>query len=309
MSKITIVGAGFVGSTAAYAMMIEGIAREIALIDVNKEKAEGEAMDLEHGLNFVKECKLSFGSSYDLCKNSDIVVVCAGLAQKPGETRLQLVQKNAELFSRIIPEIAKNAPGCIMLIVTNPVDIMTYLAIKYAAGHGFDKRRIFGTGTALDTARLRFLLSEHFHISTKSIHAYILGEHGDSEFPVWSMANVAGLNIRHLDGYEARAMEIIFQKTRKAAYEIISRKGATYYAIGTVITHICKAIINDFNEVVPVSTFIENYYDVSDVCLSVPCIIGKEGVERRIQLPLSQEEVNALRNSGNILKNIIKGIN
>lgn len=305
MAKVSIVGAGFVGSTAAYALLLQGVVSELSLIDINKEKAEGEILDLRQGLPFLKNTKLQFGSTYELCNDSDIVVICAGFAQKTGETRLQLVQRNSELFKIMIPQIVKYAPNSILLVVTNPVDILTALTIRYS---GFPKERVFGTGTALDTARFRFLLSQEFHISPKSIHAFILGEHGDSEFPVLSTANISGLKLEYIEGYSEDKIKELYLKTKNAAYEIISKKGATYYAIGVAISKICKSIIEDQNEIIPISTYIENYYDVKDVCLSIPCVLGKGGIERRIQLPLNEQEITHLRNSGNILKNILNTV-
>ncbi len=305
MTKIAIVGAGAVGSTAAYALLLQGIAHEIALIDVNKQKAEGEALDLEHSMPYLRHSTLTFGDDYALCTRADIVVITAGFAQKPGETRLQLVQRNAELFKVMIPKIAVHAPQSIIVVVTNPVDILTALTLKYS---GFPKSLVFGTGTALDTARFRYLLGESLHINPKSIHTFILGEHGDSEFPVLSTANVGGLRLEYVEGYSPEIAQNAFLHTKNAAYEIISKKGATFYAIGVVISRICKAILEDQHEVMPLSTWIDNYYDVCNLCISTPCVIGRDGVERKIQLPLNEPEVAALRNSGKILKEILDKI-
>src|SRR3989344_9470032 len=196
MSKIAIIGAGFVGSTAAYALFIENVCENIALIDINKEKAQGEAMDLEQGMMFKPETRIQYGDSYELCKGADIVVITAGLAQKKGETRLDLVRKNSTIFKDMIPKIIENNKDCVIVLVSNPVDIMTYLTLKYS---GFPKERVFGTGTTLDTARLRYFVAENYGVSAQSVHAYMLGEHGDSEFPVWSRATIAGLNINEFD--------------------------------------------------------------------------------------------------------------
>ncbi|MFA5796607.1 MAG: L-lactate dehydrogenase [Candidatus Woesearchaeota archaeon] len=305
MSKIAIIGAGFVGSTAAYALVLQGIAGEIALIDVNKQKAEGEALDLEHSMPYLKHTVFTFGDDYALCKNADIVVITAGFAQKQGETRLQLAARNATLFKEIVPKIVQYAPSTIILVVTNPVDILTALTIKYS---GLPKERVFGTGTALDTARFRYLLGEAFHINPKSIHTFILGEHGDTEFPFLSTANVSGLKLEFLEGYSQDIVNAAFMRTKNAAYEIISKKGATYYAIGVVISRICRSILEDQHEVMPVSTWIDNYYDVCGLCLSTPCVIGRNGIERKIQLPLNESEIAALRHSGSVLKEILDHI-
>jgi len=305
MAKIAIIGAGFVGSTAAYALFLKKVCSTIALIDISKEKAEGEAMDLEQGMLFVPGTHFSYGSSYEQCKDADIVVITAGLAQKKGETRLDLVRKNAAILKEMVPKIVEHNKSCIIILVTNPVDIMTYLTIKYS---GFPKERVFGTGTTLDTARLRYYLGEYLNLSPQSVHAYIMGEHGDSEFPVWSAAAVGGLRIDNMHGWSAEAGESCFQKTKNAAYEIINRKGATYYAIALVIADICEAILSDEGKIFPLSTYLENYYDEGDVCLSVPCALGKEGIRRRIQLPLNDSEQQALHKSAGVLKGIIKDI-
>lgn len=300
MSKVAIVGAGYVGATAAYALMIEGVASEIALIDVNRQKAEGEALDLEHGLQFVSTSRITFGNDYKLCRGADVVVVCAGAHQQKGETRLDLIGKNAAIFRQIIPQIAKNSPGCIMLIVANPVDVLTYLALKYSR---FPKERVIGSGTLLDTARLRYGLSQRFKVSPSHIHAFVLGEHGDTEFPVWSAANISGKPLREFPEYSAKALQHIFKKTKGAAYEIISKKGATYYAIGLAITQIVRAILSDRNDVLPVSTLVRNYYGVNDVCLSIPCVINRKGAARQVRLALNKQEQALLRKSAKMIRN------
>ncbi len=304
-SKVAIVGAGFVGATAAYALMIEGVANEIALIDVNRQKAEGEALDLKHGLQFVHTAKVSFGSDYSLCKGSDVVIVCAGAHQAKGETRLDLIGKNAAIFKDIIPKIAKNAPGSILLIVTNPVDVLTYLAIKYS---GFPKERVIGSGTLLDTARLRYWLSQHFKVSPQHIHAFVLGEHGDTEFPVWSAANISGKPLSEFEGCNAKALQAMFKRTKESAYEIISKKGATYYAIGLAIVQIVRAILSDRNDIFPVSTLVNNYYGASNACLSLPCVINRKGVSRQIKLRLNMQERKALQKSWQTLSRYIKSV-
>ncbi len=300
MSKVAIVGAGFVGATAAYALMIEGVAGEIALIDVNRQKAEGEALDLKHGLQFVKTSKITFGSDYSLCRGADIVIVCAGAHQNKGETRLDLIDKNAAIFRQIIPKIAKNSPDCILLIVANPVDALTQLALKYSS---FPKERVIGSGTLLDTARLRYWLSQHFKVSPAHIHAFILGEHGDTEFPVWSTANISGKPLREFPEYSAKMLDGVFKKTKESAYEIISKKGATYYAIGLAITQIVRAILSDRSDVLPVSTMVNGYYGVNNICLSIPCVINRKGAARQIRLTLNKHEQSALRKSAKVLRN------
>lgn len=302
-SKVAIIGAGFVGSTAAYALLIEGIVSEIALIDINKEKVEGEAMDLRQGLQFKTNTTIIFGNSYKLCKNADIVIICAGKHTKPGQSRIDLVKENSLLFKKMIPSITKYNKKCILLIVSNPLDILTYLALKYSK---FPKNRVFGTGTILDTARLRYKLGKYFEVSPTSVHAYILGEHGDSSFPVWSTANIAGAGLKHFKKYNKKAMNKIFLETKNAAYEIIAKKGATYYAIGLGVARIVKAILSDQNAVLALSGYLKNYHGVSDVCLSVPTIVNRNGIKEQIVLPLNSLEKKQLRKSASLMKSIIK---
>lgn len=303
-SKVAIIGAGFVGSTAAYALLIDGAASEIVLIDVNREKAEGEAMDLQHSLQFKPHTKVSFGNNYGLCKDAEIVVICAGAHQKPGETRIDLVKKNSVIFKEMIPQITKHNKDCILLVVSNPLDVLTYLALKYSK---FPKSRVFGSGTILDTARFRYMLGDYFQVSPNSVHAYILGEHGDSSFPVWSTANIAGVNLKYFKKYSKKAMDKIYLKTKNAAYEVIAKKGATYYAIGLGISKIVSAILSDQNEVIALSTYLNRYYGVSDVCLSVPCVINRNGIKEQILMPLNALEKKQLRKSASVIKGIIKG--
>jgi len=304
ISKVAIVGAGYVGSTAAYALMISGQESEIALIDVNKEKAEGEAMDLQHGLQFRPNIKIQFGSDYKLCKDADIVVITAGAHQKPGETRLDLVKKNAAIFKEMIPKIVKYNKKCILLVVANPLDVLTYLTLKYSR---FPKNRVIGSGTVLDTARFRYLLGEHFEVNPNSIHAYIMGEHGDSSFPVWSAANIAGAPLKNFKKYDQKKMDEIYSKTKNAAYEIIAKKGATYYAIGMGITRIVNAILSGHNEVLAISGYLKDYNGVSDVCLSVPTILDRNGIKEQIIMPLNELELAQLKYSADQIKSAIRG--
>ena len=304
-SKVVIIGVGFVGSTAAYALLIKEIASEIVLLDVHKEKAEGEALDLEHSLQFSSPVKISYGSDYKLCRGADIVILCAGAHQKPGETRLDLVQKNAGIFKHIVPQIARYNKDCIIVVVANPVDILTYLTIKYSK---FSPKKVFGSGTILDTARFRYMLGDYFKVDPASVHAYILGEHGDSEFPVWSAANIAGINLSRFKKFNKKSMVKVFKKTKNAAYEVIAKKGSTYYAIGLGITRIVNAILKDHNEVLPVSSLINDYYGVKDVCLSIPCVISRDGIKEQLKLPLNVLEKKSLRRSAAVLKGYIKKI-
>ena len=302
-SKVAIIGAGFVGSTAAYALLIDGAANEIALIDVIREKAEGEAMDLQHGLQFKPNVKVSFGNDYALCKDAEIVVICAGAHQKPNETRLDLVKKNSAIFKEMIPQITRHNKDCILLVVANPLDVLTYLTLKYSK---FPKNKVFGSGTILDTARFRYLIGQYFQVSPNSVHAYIMGEQGDSSFPVWSTANIAGVNLRYFKKYNKKAMNNIYLKTKNAAYEIIAKKGATYYAIGLGVAKIVRAILSNQNEVLALSSCLDNYHGIKDVCLSVPAIVNRNGIKEHILLPLNSVEKRQLRKSASVIRGVIK---
>ena len=252
--KVGVVGSGMVGSSFAYALIITGLATDIVLVDANRSLAEGHAIDLSHGVPFVREVDVTAGSYGELA-GSDIVVVTAGSAQKPGETRLDLIKRNAEVFKDVIPRIAEVAPHCILIIVTNPVDVMTHIAIKLS---GFDSHRVIGTGTLLDSARFKYQLSRHCEIDPRNVHAYIIGEHGDSEVPVWSLANIAGMRLTEYCPTCPRTCpqsvkEAIFEEVRNAAYDVISKKGSTHWAIGLAIESIVKAVVRDERSVMTVS--------------------------------------------------------
>lgn len=307
--KVAIVGTGFVGSTFAYTLMIRGLASEIVLIDVDKKRAEGEAMDLNHGLSFVQPVKIWAGDYAD-CKDADIIVICAGAAQKPDEKRLELVYRNFEIFKEIVPQITQYNRNGILLITTNPVDILTYAALKLS---GFPANRVIGSGTILDTSRLRYVLGEHVNIDPRNMHAYIIGEHGDSEVPVWSLANVAGIHLKEFclqrgEKYDSEHLNNLFERVKNAAYEIIERKGRTYYAIGLGLTRIVESILRDENAILTVSSLLQNYYEVSDICLSVPSIVNREGIRTTLKLPLDETEVESFRKSASILKEIANSL-
>jgi len=302
-SRVAVVGTGNVGSTFAYALLMSGLAAELVLIDLNRARAEGEAMDLNHAMPFMHPTRIWAGD-YGDCAGAAITVIAAGAAQKPGETRLDLVKRNFRIFAEIVPQVARENPKGILLIATNPVDVLTYASLKLS---GLAASRVIGSGTVLDTARFRFLLSEHFGVDPRSVHAYIIGEHGDSEVPVWSSANVAGMRLpafcqRNNLTFDQAAMEGIFTRTRDAAYHIIERKGATYYAVAAGLMRIVEAILRDQNSVLPVSGLVEDFYGVSDVCLSLPAILNRHGVERLLRLELSDDEAAALRHSADVLK-------
>lgn len=301
-SKVGVVGTGMVGASFAYALMQRSLANELVLIDANRGRAEAEAMDLNHGLPFVRPMRITVGDYADLA-GAAITVVTAGAAQKPGETRLQLLERNASIFRQIIPEIVKHNPEGIILIASNPVDLMTHLSVQIS---GLPATRVFGSGTILDTARFRYLLGEHYTVDPRSVHAYIVGEHGDSELGLWSLANIAGVRLRDFKsttgkGYDEAALEEIFKQTRDAAYAIIERKGATYYAIGLGLLTIVEAILRDQHTVLTVSSLMSGQYGVSDICISLPTIVGAGGVEEVLNLSMSAEEEAAFQRSASTL--------
>jgi L-lactate dehydrogenase len=305
-TRVAVVGLGNVGATFAYALMLSGLAAEIVLIDVNHAKAEGEAMDLSHAVPFSHATNIWAGSYAD-CAGVAVTVVTAGTAQKPGETRLDLVKRNAAIFGEIIPEVARHNPDGIILITTNPVDVLTYTSLK---GSGLPAQRVFGSGTILDTARFRTLLGSHFRVDPRSVHAWIIGEHGDSEVPVWSLANIAGMKLcdfakaRNCE-YEIEQMEKIFFNTRDAAYQIIERKGATYYAVAAGLMRIVEAILRDQYTILSVSSLVENYYGITNVCFSLPTVINRNGIERVLHLQLDEDEQTLLRKSAAVLEDTI----
>ncbi len=301
--RVAVVGMGNVGATFAYALLLSGLAAEIVLIDVNRAKAEGEAMDLNHTEPFAHPTKILAGDYRD-CAGAVVTVVTAGAAQHPGETRLDLVKRNNEIFSHIIPEVARNNPDGIILIATNPVDVLTYISLKLS---GLSPRRVIGSGTILDTARFRHLLSEYFDVDPRSVHAHIIGEHGDSEVPVWSLANIAGIRLADFGRasgvpYDQFQMDEIFKQTRDAAYHIIQRKGATFYAVAAGLMRIVEAILRDQHTVLSISSLVTGYYGINDICLSLPTIVGREGVEKVLHLELDEREQKALQHSAEVLK-------
>ena len=307
-SKVAVVGTGNVGSTFAFSLAISGVAREIVLIDRNEGLAKGECMDLSHGASFVQPVEI-YATGYEGCEGADVVVITAGVKQKPGETRIELVQRNSEILKDIIPKIAKYARDAILLVVSNPVDILTYIALKIS---GFPPNKIMGSGTVLDSSRFRYLISKHCHVDPRNVHAYIIGEHGDTELPVWSNANIGGMvltqycTICENQCDHQKELEKIFVEVKNAAYKIIEAKGATYYAIALALVRIVEAILRDENSVLPVSTLINYYYEINDVCLSIPSIVNRRGVEKFLRLELSQFEQEQLKHSAEKLKDIIK---
>jgi L-lactate dehydrogenase len=308
-TRVAIVGAGNVGATFAYALLLSKLASEIVLIDANMAKAEGEAMDLNHAIPFSMPGRVWAGTYADT-KDAVVTVVTAGSAQKPGETRLDLAARNTAIFKQIIPQIVQHNPDGIIIIATNPVDVLTYASLKIS---GLPKNQVFGSGTLLDTARFRYLLSQYFAVDPRSVHAFIIGEHGDSEVPVWSLANIAGMRLpmfceANQQGCTGKDLEEIFTQTRDAAYQVIQRKGSTYYAIATGLLRIVEAIIRDQNTVLSVSGLIEDYYGLSDVCFSLPSIIDRGGLERALRMELDATEIDGLRKSAGVLQSTIKSL-
>ena len=307
--KVAVVGCGFVGSASAFALMESGLFSEMVLIDVNKEKAEGEALDISHGLPFAKPVQI-YAGDYKDAEDAAVVIVTAGAGQKPGETRLDLVKKNVGIFKSIIPEIAKYNTEGILLIVANPVDILTYAAAKLS---GCPESRVFGSGTVLDTARLKYLLGEHLKIDSRSVHACIIGEHGDSEIAAWSSANVSGIPLNdfcEMRGHfeHEKSMKEIAENVKNSAYKIIEKKGATYYGIAMSVRRICEAIVRDEKSILPVSSIQHGEFGIDDVALSMPAIVGRSGVEGAVPIRLSDEEKKALKASADTLKEVLKGV-
>lgn len=302
-TRIGLVGTGMVGASFAYALMQRSLATELVLIDANRGRAEAEAMDLNHGLPFVRPMRIWAGDYPDLA-GAAVTVVTAGAAQRPGETRLQLLERNAAIFREIIPQIVRHNPDGILLIASNPVDILTYHTLQIS---GLPPAQVIGSGTILDTARLRYLLGTHYSVDPRSVHAYIVGEHGDTELALWSLANIGGVRLKDFRsaggvGYDAAALQRIFEQTRDAAYAIIERKGATYYAIGLGLLTIVEAILRDQHTVMTVSSLMTGQYGVSDICISLPTIVGAAGVEEVLNLTLSPEEEELFRRSAQTLK-------
>ncbi|MCD8214579.1 MAG: L-lactate dehydrogenase [Clostridiales bacterium] len=302
--KVAVIGAGYVGSTTAYTLFLSGLVSEIVLIDINRDKAQGDAMDLNHGLPFVSPVKVTAGD-YSLIKDSDMVIITAGANQKEGETRIDLLKRNFVIFKSIAAEINKYCTDdTLIMVVSNPVDILTYVTYKLT---GFSKRKVFGSGTVLDTARLKYIIGEHTNIDARNVHTYIIGEHGDSEAATWSLTRIAGLPIEEYCKWGSCddvncCKEDFYHQTKNAAYEIISKKGATYYAIALAVRRICEAVIGNENTILPLSCVFEGEYGIKDISLSVPTIVNSQGASRILELPFSGTEIAALKNSAETLK-------
>ena len=307
--KVVVIGAGFVGTTYVYALMHTGLAGEIVLIDLDERKVKGEVMDLEHGLAFVQPVTIRSGD-YSDCADANLIVVTAGAKQLPGQTRLELIQRNTDIVKSICDEIKKYDSDAVLVMVTNPVDALTQVALKRL---DWPRERVIGSGTVLDSARFRSMLSQHCGVDTRNVHAYILGEHGDSEVAAWSMTHIAGVPMKDYcvicQGCDPKkGHEDIVRRVRDSAYHIIDYKGSTYYAIGLSLTRISGAILRNEHSILTVSLLLQGEYDIDDICLSVPCVVGKTGVERIITAQLSEDEQAALKASAQTLRKVLNNI-
>lgn len=299
-TKIVVIGIGAVGSTTAYTLLLRQRMDELVLIDVNHAKAVGDALDMNHGMPFLGRTKVWAGT-YEDCRDADIIIITAGAAQRPGESRIDLLKRNVSIYESVIDEVMKHNSTGILLIASNPVDIMSYFSLKRSK---WPVNRVIGSGTLLDSARFRYLIGEELNIDPRSVHAHIVGEHGDSELPLWSLANVAGTELV----LDEPSKEKIFTNTRDAAYQIIEAKGATYYAIALALDRICTAILRDEGAVLNVSTLLQDYHGVSDVYLGVPCVVDRQGVREVLQLNISDSERELLHRSADKLKGLIQSI-
>lgn len=306
-TKITILGAGNVGASVAYTFAVAGTCSDVVLVDINKAKAKGEAMDIRQGVSFGQNVEV-FDGNYEDAKDSDIVVVTLGLARKPGQTRLDLAQANVNIIKEVMPQVARFAPDAIYVVVSNPVDILTYTILKCT---NLSPSQVIGSGTALDTSRLRSSIADHVGLSPNSIHAYVFGEHGDSSFIPWSLTNIAGIPMEEYCADQDHANideDEIIDEVRKAGAEVIKRKGATFYAIAMTVNKICDSILRDTNNIITVSSLVNDKYGINDVCLSLPCVIGSNGIEREVFPKLTNAEVEKLQNSAKALRAVIDQI-
>jgi len=306
VNRVALIGAGSVGSSYAFSMLNQSVTEEFVIIDLNEDKAMGDAMDLNHGKVFAPNPTKTWYGQYEDCKDADIVCICAGANQKPGETRLDLVKKNLTIFKSIVDDVMASGFNGIFLVATNPVDILTYATWKFS---GLPKERVIGSGTILDSGRFRFLLGEYFDIAPSNVHANIIGEHGDTELPVWSHASIGGVPVyelmeRHED-YHMEDLDEIFTNVRDAAYHIIEKKGATYYGIAMGLTRISKAILNNENSVLTVSAHLNGEYNAEDVYIGVPAVVNRTGIRNVVEVSLNEKEQQQFDHSVNVLKDIL----
>jgi len=308
-NKVAIIGTGRVGASCAYALQLRGLASEIVLINANRRRAEGEAMDINHGSQFTKPVRVWAGDYKD-CSDANIVVLAAGTSQKPGDTRLDLLKNNVAILQRMLAPALRYLEDTIVIVAANPVDVLTYITWQMT---GLPSHQVIGSGTILDTARFRFLLGQHFNIDTHSIHAYIIGEHGDSQVPIWSLANIAGMRLdeySRLNGIllDPSTREEIANNTRRAAYEIIHRKGATYYAIAAGLVRVIEAIVRDEYSVLTISSAVNGVHGLNDVALSLPCVVNRQGIAKTLDLPLAKDEEAGLQKSSQIIQEAIQSL-
>ena len=309
-NKLAIIGAGTVGTTIAYACMMRGVSRHIVLYDVNAAKTRAETLDLNHGLQFVPMATVEGSDDIEICRDAAVIVITAGAKQKVGQSRMDLAAMNVDLCRSLIPKLLAVAPEAVLLLVTNPVDVITYVAQKVS---GLPNGRVFGSGTVLDSSRFRFLIAQRLKVAVQSVHATIVGEHGDSEIPLWSSASVANLPLHDwaVQGHgklTVRDRVDIFENVKNSAARIIEGKGATNFAIGLATAKILEAVLHDENRVLPVSSLLTDYQGLSDVCLSVPCIVNRRGVDITLPIPLNAAELAGLTNSAETIRGVIKAL-
>lgn len=306
--KVGLVGAGSVGATIAYACQIRGVAQTIAIYDIDAKKTRAEVLDLNHGLQFTPVASVIGSDDIEVLRGSDVIVTTAGAKQRPGQTRMDLAATNVALMRSIMDSCLQVAPDALHLVVTNPCDVVTYAALRAS---GLPPNRVFGSGTVLDSSRFRYLLAQHCGVAVQNVHGYVLGEHGDSEIAIWSRVNVGGVPIDDYVGTSGAVLDqpgkdALFARVVNAAYEIIEGKGATWYAVGLAVTRIVEAILHDENRVLPVSTLLSDYQGISDVCLSVPCVVNRGGVDRVLDVPLSETERAGLRASADQVRSVAR---
>ena len=311
MNKITVIGSGNVGSTIAYTLTVQGIASEIVMIDLNQEKSLGEALDIRQGVSFCNPATI-YAGSYEDAAGSDIVVITSGMARKPGQSRLDLAQANVDIIKSIADKIVPVCPDATYVIVSNPVDVLTYVFLKHT---GLPQERVIGSGTVLDTARLRSRISEYYSVNQKNVHAYVLGEHGDSSFVPWSISNISNVPVETFkdaiqtkDLYPEFVLDEVEEYMRKSGARIIQRKGATFYAVSISVCHICKCLLSGIDTTLTVSTLLNGEYGIDDVCLSLLNVVGAKGAHAKIMLPLTDEELAKLHNSAKVLKDLMAGL-
>ncbi|WP_129336836.1 L-lactate dehydrogenase [Cellulomonas endophytica] len=308
-SKLSIVGAGAVGSTMAYAALMRGAARTVALYDIDKAKVEAEALDLGHGIQFMPMAEILGSDDIAVCADSDVVVVTAGAKQRPGQTRLDLAEATVSLIKKILPPLVEVAPDAVYVMVTNPVDVVTYAALRLS---GLPPARMFGSGTVLDSSRLRYLIARHTGVAVQNVHAYVAGEHGDTELPLWSSASIGAVPLLDWNGIGGRGAltsevrEDIAREVVESAYKIIAGKGATNYAVALAGSRIIEAVVKDEQRILPVSSLLDGYHGISDVCLSVPALVGRGGVGDRLEVPMSADELAGLRRSAEAVRSVAR---